>query len=374
MAAPTNIRQINRREILEVLLRHGMATRSELARATGLSQPTAGKIVDELLSDGVLRSEAPALSASRMGRPGHGLVLNDQTPCYLAIQLGIHRTRLARLAAVPPLVDTWDHTIPTPRSMKAWLRAILAPAKKLLSPTMKAVLISVPGIFDDTAGRSLLSPNLPWLESQAFVESVQRCFDLPVFGVQELRCLALGHCVTHPAADSFLLVDFGNGVGSAPVLHRRLVQGELPMGGELGHTPVPGNTRDCGCGGVGCLETLIRRDAVLESLNIRGDDWHAEWTKAAQQLSAGTLPQPFRYALEATGLVIAGALNVLGLNHVIATGYIGELSPSVLRILTDRIQQAAVAGRFGVVQTTFAPRQRLAGLASIGIERVIAPA
>jgi len=45
----------------------------------------------------------------------------------------------------------------------------------------------------------------------------------------------------------------------------RLYSGPLPLSGELGHTPVLGNNRLCGCGATGCIETLISRKGLIAS-------------------------------------------------------------------------------------------------------------
>jgi len=374
MAAPLNIRQINRRAILDVLLRTHTSTRSDLARATGLSQPTAGKIVDDLLAEGVLEPAATLPSAvARMGRPGHDLTLNRAKPHFLAIQLGVVHTRLAALPVAPPEKDEWDQELKTADTMHGWLKSTAAAARKLLTPSMKSLLLSIPGLLDETTGRSILSPNLRWLEGQIVTAGLQERLGLPVFAVQELRCLALGHYAIDRDADSFLLVDFGNGVGSAPIVHGHLLHHELPFSGELGHTPVLGNTRKCGCGGVGCLETLIRREQLLGTLGIDGNDWHEKWTRFLLKLKPGELPPRFKDALQAAALGIAGALNVLGINRVVITGYLSELPDQAMRSFSDAIEKAAVAGRFGTVQTLAAPRRRLAGLARVGIDRVIAP-
>jgi hypothetical protein len=93
MAIPNDLRQINRRRLLLAAMRMGTASRSELARATGLSQPTAGKIVDELVDDHVLSpaptapssnpKDEPAQVAGRLGRPGTSLTLDGTTPQFL---------------------------------------------------------------------------------------------------------------------------------------------------------------------------------------------------------------------------------------------------------------------------------------------------
>ncbi len=59
-----------------------------------------------------------------------------------------------------------------------------------------------------------------------------------------------------PDCEDFLLVDFGEGVGGAIIVEGKPLANPLPISGEIGHTPVPGNRRPCGCGAVGCMETL----------------------------------------------------------------------------------------------------------------------
>ena len=50
---PSKMGRHNKRAVLDRLLRLGTASRAELAKSLGLSQPTAGKIADELLELGV---------------------------------------------------------------------------------------------------------------------------------------------------------------------------------------------------------------------------------------------------------------------------------------------------------------------------------
>jgi hypothetical protein len=80
-----------------------------------------------------------------------------------------------------------------------------------------------------------------------------------------------------------------------------------------------------------------------------------------------------RGALETAGLGVAAALNILGLKHAVVTGFIADLPPEDFDVLRKSIEASAIASRFGSVRTEAAPRHWLAGLASVGIDRVIAP-
>lgn len=80
-AIPSSLRATNQRLLLERLLRDGIATRAELADRTGMSRPTAGKILDELLSAHVVETVASGVQDAerKLGRPAQPLRLNAKT-------------------------------------------------------------------------------------------------------------------------------------------------------------------------------------------------------------------------------------------------------------------------------------------------------
>ena len=48
--SPSRMGRLNKRALIRELRKVGVASRAGLARSLGMSQPTAGKIVDELLA------------------------------------------------------------------------------------------------------------------------------------------------------------------------------------------------------------------------------------------------------------------------------------------------------------------------------------
>ena len=90
---------MNQRRIVEVMARLGKASRVELARASGISQPTVTRIVDDLLSQNILMQAIEAAAKMRHGfsLPLHPAAQIAQGPvvCRLAAGGGsLERTRL----------------------------------------------------------------------------------------------------------------------------------------------------------------------------------------------------------------------------------------------------------------------------------------
>ena len=96
----------NQVRLVEQLLKRGIATRAELAKAGGMSQPTAGKIIDELSSAGVVEELTGGNEVTRgrpsVGRPGKQLRLAQSPARLVIIELGVERTRMSAVPAALP--------------------------------------------------------------------------------------------------------------------------------------------------------------------------------------------------------------------------------------------------------------------------------
>jgi predicted NBD/HSP70 family sugar kinase len=191
--------------------------------------------------------------------------------------------------------------------------------------------------------------------------------------VQEIRALALGHLAAEPRGEDFLLVDFGQGVGGAIVQRGKLFDSTLPLSGELGHTMVIGNSRHCGCGAVGCVETLVSRRGLLQSFVASGVGAPATWPAFSRYLAENPLPSWLENSLDAASAIIAGALNVLGLKRAVITGSLTELPPGVIEHLAKGVKQGSMWARFGEVACQSAQRRRAMGLVGVGVDRLLIP-
>lgn len=377
--------RLNRRALFARLQRLGRASRAELAKSLGMSQPTAGKIVDDLIAQGLVE-EVAGRSVSepfgprgrgwgkgRIGRPGRLLQPSTSQPRFLAVQLGVEQTHVAGLPAAAPSVDAWDEAFPTVGGAEAWAQALERAAGRWVKHECWGVLVSIPGIVDEVAGQVLYSPNLHWTEGTDLRRLLRDIWGVSVVVVQEERALALGQLAFDESGEDFLLVDFGDGVGAAAVVGGRLYESPLPISGELGHTPIMGNRRACGCGAVGCVETLVSRRGLLESFAEDAPAGKADWSALQGLVRQSGLPGWLEAAVEAAGGAIAGALNVLGVRRVLVTGTLADLGQTVTDRLARSVRGGAMWARFGQVDCCTVPRRRAAGLVSAGIDRLVLP-
>lgn len=372
------------RSLVDRLQRLGIASRADLAKSLGMSQATAGKIVDTLIGLGVIeevdpetRQQRNAVSGengpARMGRPARMLCLNRSTPRFLGVELGVSRTALALLPFGLDDPDCWTHCIETPDTPAEWLVLLEQIAPDITTTQIWGVIVSVPGIVDEREGRVLFSPNLHWTEAMDLTEVFRGIWKVPVALVQEERALALGHQYADAKGEDFLLVDVGDGVGGAAIASGRLYATPLSISGELGHTPVLGNRRPCGCGAQGCVETLLSKRGLLQSYCEAHGLGETTWDSLLEHIRQNGVEPWLAVTLDSAAAIVAGALNVLGLRRVIITGRLNQLPESVLEHLSRQIEKGTMWARVGQIEVESAPRRRMAGLVAVGIERFVLP-
>ena len=133
------------------------------------------------------------------------------------------------MPAALPEEERWDVEFRTPGSEATWKQRLRQHAAALSIRRPWGVMVSVPGMVDESAGKILLCPNLHWCERADLPATFYEVFRAPVRLIQENRALALAEVGTRMSAGDFLLVDFGDGVGGSIVVGQRPYDGNVPV-------------------------------------------------------------------------------------------------------------------------------------------------
>jgi predicted NBD/HSP70 family sugar kinase len=195
--------------------------------------------------------------------------------------------------------------------------------------------------------------------------------------LQEARALAYGQLAVGSEGtqqpNDFLLVDFDDGLGAAAVVGGKVYVSPLALNGELGHTPVVGNHRQCGCGAVGCVETLVSRNGLLQSMFAATKRKQLSWEDLIAHIQRHGVEPWLADALDHVAAAIAAATNFMGIQHVIFTGSVTELPPAVVEHLAASVSSACLWKRFGQMNCHGAARHQMAGLVAAAIDRILMP-
>ena len=101
--------------------------------------------------------------------------------------------------------------------------------------------------------------NLPFKGIVRIVKNLSRITNLPVYLVKDSFAAAYGEVKYGGAKDltDFVFLTLGTGFGCAVFANGKPILGIKGLAGELAHTRVNQELRQCGCGKEGCLETFL---------------------------------------------------------------------------------------------------------------------
>lgn len=126
--------------------------------------------------------------------------------------------------------------------------------------------IGAPSINEKTQSIEF-APNLDWGDvvplRQIFVDK----FGLEVTTVNDANAAAIGEKWYGEAGEmeNFAVITLGTGIGLGLYINNSLMIGSNGLAGELGHTTVRRDGRECNCGNFGCLETYIAKNGIVRT-------------------------------------------------------------------------------------------------------------
>ena len=110
-------------------------------------------------------------------------------------------------------------------------------------------------------------PNLNWGIVNV-LDIVKKYSPLPSAITNDANAAAIGEMIFGVAKGmkDFIVITLGTGLGSGIVVNNELVYGADGFAGEIGHTIVDPNGRECGCGRKGCLETYASASGIRRTV------------------------------------------------------------------------------------------------------------
>jgi len=138
-----------------------------------------------------------------------------------------------------------------------------------------ALGVGIAGLVQRATGTLIESPNLSELNGVRLSAELGRRLGLRaehVYLENDANVAALGEqwLGAGRGHDDVLVVTLGTGVGGGLILGGELFIGGSGFAGEIGHVVVDPSGIRCGCGSIGCLETLASATAAARRARERG--------------------------------------------------------------------------------------------------------
>jgi len=261
--------------------------------------------------------------------------------------------------------------------------AVIAERVALDRGTTRGVAISIAGVVDPASG-SLKCANIPCVDGRIIAADLEAEIGLPVWIANDADCFAMAEATGGAGkghANVFGII-LGTGVGGGLVIDGRIVRGAGGYAGEWGHgqalatrigtPPVDIPHFACGCGQVGCVDTIggargveklhhFLCGEVLSSTEVI-DRWRSSEPKARRTMDI---------YLELVGVPLALTMNIIGSSIVPVGGGLSNV-PELIEALDNQVRSRTLRRAQGplVVKAALTTEPGLIGAAAVGFQEL----
>ncbi len=198
-------------------------------------------------------------------------------------------------------------------------KIILAAADKISGAELQGIGIGSPN-GNYYSGTIEFAPNLPWKGVIPLAKLMMDAAHLPAALTNDAKAAAIGEMIFGGAKNmkNFLFITLGTGLGSGIVVDGKIVYGHDGFAGELGHTIIFENGRQCGCGRKGCLEQYCSATGITKTYKelkkasgkkstVADDEINAKYIDGQYKRGEKTALEAFEFTGHVLGIALANA-------------------------------------------------------------------
>jgi len=283
---------------------------------------------------------------------------------------------------------SWRSADDSPESLAAVLMSSLREAELATGRALMELPLGM-GLAAQLSpdGRTVVNgPNLGWRDV-AFADRMEAALGRPVGSIavcNDLSAIVMGELAAGAAVgvQSLVALYAGTGVGGAAVVEGRLVRGTGGTAGEVGHMKLPGGQAPCGCGEVGCVESVAggaslgRRLQALQFATdlageLPGDPARLERAALAGEAEAERI---FAEVVDALAYAASGLCTFLNPAVLLVGGGLLERAPvlaSRFEARTRELTLAVARARLEIRRGSLGDEAGLLGAAHLALQRLV---
>lgn len=224
-----------------------------------------------------------------------------------------------------------------------------------------AVGVGWAGMVNQRAQRVEATPNIVDIAAFDLHGELEQATGLPVIFDNDANVAAYGEwqCGAARGFTNVFFVTIGTGIGAGLILGGQLQRGSRGFAGEFGHFKVGTDGLECGCGSVGCLETLASGPNIVRRVREQlFSDPSFSVSQLAQDMEGVlTCERVFDAAMErdqlavtvlkdtakVLGAAIASVINLLNVEVVVMGGGVMAEGELILRYIRKEVHKDAIA-------------------------------
>ncbi|WP_120522424.1 ROK family transcriptional regulator [Arthrobacter celericrescens] len=316
---------------------HGVLSRAELTKRTGLNRSTVGTLVGQLVALGLVYESAPS-GEGQVGRPSPD-VRPDPSTAALAVNPEVDAVTIGLVSLggqVQKKIRFATERIPTAREAVNIAAAVIAGMRSELDASYRitGIGMAVPGLVNRADGVVRHAPHLAWRD-EPVARMMSEATGYPCLADNDASLGAEAELIFGAGAGRGNLVYLNggaSGIGGGVIADGALLRGSTGYAGELGHTFVRTDGKACHCGATGCLETEVSQAPLFELAGLEGGD-AAQLEEALRAKDSPELAAEAARQLGFLGITLRNAVNTFDPDTIVLDGFLGvlhSLSPGTL--------------------------------------------
>ncbi len=224
-------------------------------------------------------------------------------------------------------------------------------------------------------GSIVNSGNLPWRGEIPLAAMLRDRLGMAVVVANDAHVSALGESVygsAHGMRD-FILVGIGKGLGSCMFSSGHVHSGHHGFAGEVGHTCVEIDGRECSCGSKGCLEAYCAADGIVQTAHeLLEETDKPSLMRGCDQLTPETIVEfcnqgdelsieVYRRAGHMLGMGLANYASVSNPEAIIITGSVAKAGKWLLEPANEAMEANVfhnVQGKIKLMLSTLTDEER----------------
>lgn len=133
---------------------------------------------------------------------------------------------------------------------------------------IEGIGIGSPGMVNSKKGTVENPPNFPGWKKVNLKKAIAKEFEIQTEIENDANDAAIGELIYGAGRKfkSFIMVTLGTGVGGGIIFNKRIYRGDSGAAGEIGHSTIDYKGERCKCGSVGCIETYIGNNYLIQRI------------------------------------------------------------------------------------------------------------
>ncbi|WP_158591793.1 ROK family transcriptional regulator [Oceanobacillus halophilus] len=264
------IKQINRKILIEEIIKNISLSRSDLARITGLNKATVSAQVNDFLQEEIVIEEYGSESGNRGRRP---IILEINDKAGYSIGIDIDATEISIL-----FLNLKGHTFFTSRfevqfdnlgqvtnQLISTLTPLIEKYNRVYKPLgLVGISVGIHGIVNNKE-EIIFTPKEEW-SNISIKEQLEEAFHTPVYIDNNANLSVFAEQVFDEHISDLFCITLYSGIGLGIISENKIYRGYKGFAGEIGHMIVESHGLQCTCGNKGCWELYASERVLMESL------------------------------------------------------------------------------------------------------------